>query len=251
MSGEFSYQSYVTDSAFLSAYNDYQARYANSIRESDKILIDIVRSLAAAIGKPPGQCVLADLGCSTGNLLLHLKRLMPDLSLIGGDLAESSLAACRANPDLAGVSFETLDVLALPHAVYDIAVVNAVLYMFDDSQYALSLASLRASLKPGGALVMFDFAQDFEQELRIVEKTRSHPDGLLINFRSFGAVARAFGAAGFAAPEFRPFELPIDLAPAEARTELRTFTYKLHDGRRLAMRGALAQPWCHIVARAP
>lgn len=251
MSGEFSYHSYVTDSAFLSAYNDYQVRYASSIRESDKALIDIVRAFVGASTNSPGEMVLADLGCSTGNLLLHLKRLVPGLTLIGGDLAESSLAACRANPDLAGIRFEILDVLALPRTAYDIAVVNAVLYMFDDALYARALSSLRAALKPGGALVMFDFAHDFEQELRIIEKTRSHPDGLLINFRSFGAVARAFEAAGFLAPEFRPFELPIDLAPAEARTELRTFTHKLNDGRRLAMRGALAQPWCHIIARVP
>ena len=41
-------------------------------------------------------------GCSTGNFLLHLRRALPDLELVGGELAESSLEICRHNPDLAG-----------------------------------------------------------------------------------------------------------------------------------------------------
>ncbi len=251
MSTDFSYVSYVTDKGFLKEYNDYQARYASSMRESDKVLIGIVRKLKEELDAPGKTVSLVDHGCSTGNLLLHLKRLVPGLALSGGDLAASSLDICKKNPELSGINFQILDVLDLPHAAaYDIAVVNAVLYMFDDDQYARALASLRKSLKPGGALIMFDFAHDFEQELHIIEKTRSHPDGLRINFRSMDSVTRAFKDAGFSAPAFSPFELPIDLNPPEARTELRTFTIRLEDGHRLAMRGSLCQPWCHIVGRA-
>ena len=72
------------DGAMLARYDDYQQRYRDSIRESDKVLIDLIREAAA--GRPAR---LLDIGCSTGNLLRHIRRLVPGLDLHGGDLAAS------------------------------------------------------------------------------------------------------------------------------------------------------------------
>jgi len=43
MSSEFSYHDYVTDQTFLDDYNAYQAKYAKQMRESDKVLISLVK----------------------------------------------------------------------------------------------------------------------------------------------------------------------------------------------------------------
>src|SRR5687767_4477614 len=84
------YRDYVEDSAHMREYSDYQQRYAETPRESDKVLIDLVREHA-----PEGGSLL-DMGCSTGNLLLHISRLLPGLELHGADMASDVIAACRS-----------------------------------------------------------------------------------------------------------------------------------------------------------
>ena len=129
MSEKFSYQDYVTDKKFLAEYNSYQNRYKQDIRESDKVVISLVRDLISKRGNTDQRLTLLDVGCSTGNLLLHLKKMLPDLTYMGTDLAESSLEECRANPDLSGVEFQIADLLSLSCGKFDFVTVNAVLYM--------------------------------------------------------------------------------------------------------------------------
>src|SRR4029079_12931418 len=67
-----SYRDYVADEKTLQLYDTYQNRYRDSIRDSDKVLIKLVGD--ATNGNKSG---LLYVGCSTGDLLRHLKRLMP------------------------------------------------------------------------------------------------------------------------------------------------------------------------------
>src|SRR5260370_38896184 len=97
MKPKTTYEDYIKDQTFLDVYDDYQARYATQIRESDKVILGLVRDLTGGRGN------VLDIGCSTGNLLLHMKRALPNLSLVGGELVESSLNIAKSNPDLAGV----------------------------------------------------------------------------------------------------------------------------------------------------
>jgi 2-polyprenyl-3-methyl-5-hydroxy-6-metoxy-1,4-benzoquinol methylase len=105
MNETFTYHDYVTDEKFLAGYNAYQAKYAGQMRESDKVMIRLIREVVAKRGDLGRPLRLLDIGCSTGNLLLHLKRQLPNLALTGGDLAESSLDECRGNPELVGIDF--------------------------------------------------------------------------------------------------------------------------------------------------
>jgi hypothetical protein len=63
-------------------------------------------------------------------------------------------------------------------------------------------------------------------------------------------------ASGFDEIHFKPFRIPIDLpAPPDGAASrrgfeaLNTHTVRLENGERVMYRGALAQPWCHLVAR--
>ena len=71
-----------------------------------------------------------DANCSTGNLLFHIKRAFPEMTLTGGELAESSLTAARGNLDLAGIDFRTMDMLDIP-GQYDCITANAVTVLPD------------------------------------------------------------------------------------------------------------------------
>jgi SAM-dependent methyltransferase len=250
MTDSFSYREYVTDQAFLRDYNAYQAKYAQQIRESDKVLIGLVRDILERRDADRPALRLLDIGCSTGNLLLHLKRLLPTLDLTGGDLAESSLTECRANPELAGIAFRTLDVLDLPRDDrYDVITVNAVLYMMVDEEFERALQRIAGALEVGGTLIVFDFFHPFEQDLTINEVSKTHPNGLRLRFRPISRARQALQAAGFEDPVFRPFTLPVDLPRNPDDSELITYTVATADGARMPFRGTLFQPWCHLTAR--
>lgn len=81
---KFDYHHYVGDETFLRDYNAYQKKYAGQIRESDKVLIQLVREIAERSGSLEERFRLLDIGCSTGNLLLHLKHAFPSMELTGG-----------------------------------------------------------------------------------------------------------------------------------------------------------------------
>jgi SAM-dependent methyltransferase len=247
MSNAPDYHEYVSDETFLTKYNAYQKQFRTTARECDKVLIGLIAEAANA-RRSKGPARLLDVGCSTGNLLLHLHRMLPELSLTGGDLAESSLDECRRNPELSGVSFETIDLLTMPATgKWDIVVVNAVLYMMTDAQFETALDRLAGALASDGTLLVFDFFHPFDQELLIIEKSDSHPEGLPISFRPQRKISRWLQDHGFGNVQYRPFTLPIVL-PKSDEPGLPTYTVKSADGINLPFRGTLFQPWCHMSA---
>jgi SAM-dependent methyltransferase len=244
-----SYREYVADDEFMRDYAAYQQRYAVEPRESDKVLIELVRDLAGEHAQP---LRVLDVGCSTGNLLRHLDHTIPGLDLVGGELAEEVLEECRSDPELAAIAFERMDVLALERtADFDAVIVNAVLYLFDEAEFARAVASISRALRPGGALLAFDFFHPFEQRLEIHERERTHADGLRLTFRPYSETRVVLERHGFDRIEFRPFEIPIDLPRPAGDDEIVSYTRRLETGGRLLFRGALYQPWCHLVARRP
>jgi SAM-dependent methyltransferase len=238
-----SYDEYVKDEKFLTFYNDYQKRYASEIAERDKAMLRLIAE------KTSGNGTLLDIGCSTGNLLLHIKRAFPGMKLTGGELAESSLTAARANPDLAGVEFRIMDMLDIP-GQYDCITANAVAVYFEWHEYEQALQSIAHAITPGGVYMAFEWLHPYNQELCIVEKCQSHPDGLKYWYRPYGRVSRILHDAGMEDIDFRPFFMPFDIPePKDKSGDKVTYTVKLENGNRVSMRGSLHQPWCHLVAQ--
>lgn len=238
-----SYDEYVKDEKFLAFYNDYQKRYAGQIAERDKVMLRLIAE------KTAGKGALLDIGCSTGNLLLHIKQAFPEMTLTGGELAESSLCAARANPDLAGIEFRAMDMLDIP-GQYDCITANAVTYLFDLPEYERAIQNIAKALKPSGTFISFDwYHPQGGQTFKITEFTPGHPDGITIHSRPWADVSRILTEAGFEAIQFNPFLIPIDLPEQEDKNaDPITYTVKLENGNRLCFRGSLYQPWCHLIA---
>ena len=238
------FKNYVEDAAHMRAYAEYQKKYARTIRESDKVLIELLRARAA-----PGARLL-DLGCSTGNLLLHLKHALPGIALAGGDIVGSIIAANRENPELAGIEFLELDMLALPAAPqYDVVVTNAALMFFAPEEFQRAIASIGRAVRPGGWFLAFDLFHPFEQEIDLIETSSRHPSGLRFHFRSYQAVRRALDGARLSDPEFAFFSMPIALPRPLDPSDITSYTVETVEQQRLSFRGALYQPWCHLSAR--
>lgn len=254
---DLSYRDYCTEAAFHDSYIAYQARYKARMRESDRALIGhIARTLPDDPHKR--RCLrFLDIGCSTGNLLMHLRNLYPELNLTGADLTVEQVETCRKCPDLAGIRFEVKDLLDLgAQDQYDRIVANAVTYLFASTEYDKAAKSIFGALRPGGYYFSFEWAHPYRQELQIIEWSRSHPDGIKMHMRSYDTVRSTLTRAGFVDVQFNPFKIPIDLegaasgqSTAEGFEDLNTRTVRTESGERIMFRGALAQPWCHLVAR--
>tara|TARA_B110000003_G_scaffold242856_1_gene250923 strand:+ start:2568 stop:3314 length:747 start_codon:yes stop_codon:yes gene_type:complete len=245
----FNYKEYVTDKKFLKDYENYQERYSSSIRESDKKTIDLIGDW---IHERKKELRVLDIGCSTGNLLYHLHNVYPDLELVGCDYAETSIRKCRQNTRLKNIEFHIADVTnPIKLGLFDIVLVNAVFYMMSENDFAKGLQNISKTLKKGGLLVLFDFANDFNQDLKITEVSKSHPLGLDIHFRPKEKIRELLLSTGFSKLKFVNFKLPIDLPliSEQDHNELNSYTIKSEIGERLVFRGSLYQPWCHICAR--
>jgi len=244
---------YMRDEADLRDYHDYQRRYAESPRESDKKSARLVLSALRDMQPLHRAPRILDIGCSTGNFLRHMARLMPATNLVGGDISTITIKACRDDPALSGIAFEFMNIFDLPQQAFDVIVANAVCVYLSPEDYRRAMCSVAGALHPGGAYVAYEWIFPGDLEHCVTEKSQAHPEGLRFWFRSEDFVVDACRSAGFGAAEVAPFDIPIDIPQAPATgTDADLNTYTKRDpvtGRRLMFRGALYQPWAHVSAR--
>ncbi|MGH7380736.1 MAG: class I SAM-dependent methyltransferase [Candidatus Methylomirabilales bacterium] len=230
-------------------YLEYQKKYATQIRESDRVIIEMVREIVQRRGDIGRSLSLVDIGCSSGNLLFHLKHKVPEVVLTGGEVYPKIVEQCRKNPALSGINFEEMDLLRLSRKrEFDIVVVNAVLCLFDEEGFDLAVGNIADGLRGHGALIVFDWFHPYEQELTIIERSKTHLGGLEIRFRSYRRVTTALEKSGFSGISFQPFKIPIDLPEPEDGSDISSHTVRMESGERLIFRGALFTPWCHVLA---
>lgn len=227
------YDSYANDPDHMPDYIAYQARYRQAPRESDKVLIGMLAGVTGDV---------LDIGCSTGNLLFHIRREHPHLRLVGGDLSKIQIQACMQDRSLEGIRFEEMDIRSLRHAAYSAVIANATIAVLRESELDECFAGFRRILRPGGRLLIFDYMHPFAQEIHIVEKSAAFPDGIALHFKSYGLVRRLLGKCGFIRERFAPFVMPFEL-PFNGYESVQTYT---KNGE--SFRGAIYQPWCHLEA---
>jgi ubiquinone/menaquinone biosynthesis C-methylase UbiE len=119
---------------------------------------EVEAALASIIGDKPVLALL-DIGTGTGRML----ELFAPLAgrAVGVDASAEMLAVARANLDRAGIRNAMVrqgDLFALPvePAAYDLVIIHQVLHYLDDGARALREAA--RALRPGGRLVIVDFA---------------------------------------------------------------------------------------------
>lgn len=227
-------------------YVAYQENYRKNIKESDRVFLNLIEEIA--IGR--SSLSLVDIGCHRANLLFFLKGKFPGFRLTGIDIVPEVIELNRSDPELAGVEFRWGDILSLEEVgIADLVVCSAILFRFDDGRLRQALGNLARLLRKGGHLLFFEFVHPFRQTLRIVEETVVHPEGLAIFMRGYHSVTEYLQQAGFEEVHFRPFDIPVDLPLNDPSDPLYTHTKVTADGARLQFRGAMYQPWCHVVAK--
>lgn len=239
-----SYFDYVSNKPHIDHYKEYQKKYAENIRESDRKAIEYVKSVSS-----PDHKSLLDIGSSTGNFLRHVKNMVPGLSLTGIDMMEDVVAECRKDSSLEGIDFEQKDVLEMTfEKPFDIVTVNAVFFALKLEEFEKAIARVSSCLNSGGYLVNFDYYHPFDSQIEIKETSPLFPEGLMLYPRSYNKTIEILQKNGFEDVKIEPFEIPIDL-PVKDNTGTNTHTVKTEEGKRLCFRGMLCQPWSFLVAR--
>ena len=116
--------------------------------------------LIAQAAVPPGAAVL-DIGVGTGNLLLKVKRAVPDATVVGldSDAASLAFAATKASQLMTDVQLDHGDAthLAYADATFDRVLSAFLLHHLSEAQQLRMLQQVRRVLKPGGSLHLLDF----------------------------------------------------------------------------------------------
>lgn len=137
--------------------------HIRSLHASDRA---VEAALLKLVGKRPFQSML-DLGTGTGRLLEIFAPLYR--RGVGIDMSREMLAVARANLENAGISNAQVrqgDIYAPPveRDAFDLVTMHQVLHYLDDP--ALAIREAARLLRPGGRLVIVDFAPHALEHLR-------------------------------------------------------------------------------------
>lgn len=181
---------------------------------------DVEAAMRASLGDAPFQAFL-DLGTGTGRLL----EVFADQygTALGVDASHDMLAVARANLSKAGLGHAQVrhgDVYALnvPPKSFDVVAIHQVLHYLDDP--ARALAEAARALRPGGRLMIVDFAP---HELEFLREQHAHRR---LGFAS-DQVERWLNALDL------DLEKTTDLVPGEADDSKLTVTLWLARDRRI------------------
>lgn len=116
--------------------------------------------LVAQAAVLPAASVL-EIGAGTGNLLLKVKRAVPDATVIGLDSDAASLTVAAAKASRLGVELQLDhgDAAQLPYPTesFDRILSSFVLHHLPENQQLMMLQEIGRVLKPGGSLHLLDF----------------------------------------------------------------------------------------------
>lgn len=148
------------------AYFAANAKAWDRIRSLHAPEAEVEDAIRRFVGERPVGSLL-DVGTGTGRIL----ELLSDRAqkMLGVDASAAMLSVARANLDSAGITNARLaqdDVYALSVGAdrYDLVVIHQVLHYLDDPGRAVAEAA--RTLRPGGRLLVVDFAPHAQEQLR-------------------------------------------------------------------------------------
>jgi len=105
-----------------------------------------------------------EVGCGTGNAALLIKRMRPQLDVVGLDPDPRALARAARKAERAGVTLELdrgfADELPYPDASFDRVLSSLVFHHLEADLRLASLREVFRVLRPGGSLHLMDFGGD-------------------------------------------------------------------------------------------
>jgi len=219
--------------------NDYDRYYLNQDlrkepKESFKFVARIIKDFVASFKTPN----IADIGCATGELLMHLKACYPDANYFGFDIDELLLE--KASKELPFAKFSLIDITdekTLPITKFDLIFLNGVIGYYDNiSSWAVNLVEMLS--KDGRAFVYSTFnPENVDVLIRLKNPTVENSDYMTFgNIFSFHSIEKELKKLN-ANVKFHPFNIDIDIQKNES-DPIRSWTFKDEFGKRITKNGA-------------
>jgi ubiquinone/menaquinone biosynthesis C-methylase UbiE len=102
-----------------------------------------------------------DIGCGTGSLVILIKRLHPDVDVVGIDPDPKALTRARRKAERTALPMQLdqgfSDELPYPDAFFDRVFSSFMLHHLQAGEKEKTLREVRRVLKPGGSLHLLDF----------------------------------------------------------------------------------------------
>lgn len=155
------------------------------------------RLLAAAMTGRPHRVL--DIGCGTGTLAIRLKKLHPEVEVVGLDPDAKALARSRDKASRAGLSIRFdqgfSQELPYPDASFDCVLSSLMFHHLPADMQEKTLQEARRILTPGGSLYLLDMARGDKAGGDLLNRISGHLQGNS-DFRILDLMRRA----GFASP---------------------------------------------------
>src|SRR5258708_1626920 len=102
-----------------------------------------------------------DIGCGTGSLAVQIKKLHPEVDVVGLDPDPAALSIGKRKANRAGLSVEFdrgfADHMSYPDASFDRVFSSFMFHHLTPSERSATLGEIRRVLKTGGSLHLLDF----------------------------------------------------------------------------------------------
>jgi SAM-dependent methyltransferase len=175
------YQTYQTS-------KDVQARWSHTNPGNRAIFAERQRTIADVLGchdlLPLGTRTILEIGCGSGNVLASLRQLgVQDKQLHGVDLLGDRVQEARQR--YANIDFQIANAeqLQFANAAFDLVLLFTVFSSILDRRMAYNVASeVDRVLKPGGAILWYDFRYNNPRNPHVRGMTRSAIQSLFPGF---------------------------------------------------------------------
>lgn len=129
-------------------------------------------------GLRPGERVL-EVGCGTGEVAQRARiRVGPDGQVSGIDPSADMIGVARKKASRAGLEIDyrvaAIEALPYPEASFDVVLSSLMMHHLPDDLKSAGLAEVRRVLKPGGRLLIVDFARPRHWFSRVVVRLVLH-----------------------------------------------------------------------------
>jgi SAM-dependent methyltransferase len=125
----------------------------------------------------PGQRVL-EIGCGTGNVTVLVKRLHPQVEVVGLDPDPKALDRARRKFANAALSVQLdrgfSDVLPYHDGSFDRVISSFMFHHLSEEEKTKTLGEIRRVLKPGGSLHLLDFGGTTERPQGFLARLLDH-----------------------------------------------------------------------------
>jgi ubiquinone/menaquinone biosynthesis C-methylase UbiE len=148
------------------------------------------RAMLALLAPRPGETII-DVGCGTGSFVVMLKAAHPATIVVGVDPDHQALAIAKAKAQNAGVEIAWHQGFArdLDAGQADAVVTSLMFHQVPLAEKCAGLAAMHGALRPGGRLLIADYARQAGlmrllfrltiQRLDGIEDTQPNADGVL------------------------------------------------------------------------